>query len=149
MLTASTAYTAITEITHKYIFDNTDFLWYLLVAVTVDLIAGIAKAYAKEGIEAITSKGIRMTVLKFIQYGSFLIITHVLASVQFGGTDIKPFEAVEKWAYTLLLLIEIKSVYENLIAINHKLDFIKVIIARINVVIKSQKDSSDPPTKTT
>jgi len=128
----------ISDATHKYIFSDTEYLKWLVVAVTVDLITGIAKVWAKDGHKAITSKGIRMTVIKFIQYGSFLIITHVLANVTVGVSKVMPFAFVKDWAYLLLLLVEIKSVYENIITIDNRLDFIKAIIERLNQVIKSK-----------
>lgn len=143
LLSTTTGITAITELTHKYIFSDTEFLGWLIVAVTVDLVTGILKAWSKEGHKAITSKGVRMTITKFIQYGAFLIITHVLANVKVGEAKYMPFSAIESWAYLLLLLIEIKSVYENLITIDNRLDFVKGIIDKINIMINSKKDQPE------
>lgn len=124
---------------HKYIFSETEYLIWLVIAISLDLLTGIVKVWAKEGYQAVTSKGIRMTVVKFIQYGSFLIITHVLSNVQMGESKIMPFHFVKDWAYTLLLLIEIKSVYENITAIDNRFDFIRPMIDRIGELIKDKK----------
>lgn len=126
-------------------FSDYEFLKWLVIAVTLDLVTGIAKVWAKEGHKAVTSKGIRMTILKFIQYGAFLIITHVLANASFGSEFSLRF--IEKWAYTLLLLIEIKSVYENITAIDNRLDFVKPLLQRLGDMIKAKSNlpSNDKP----
>lgn len=142
-LAASGIGVVISDLTNKYLFSEPEYLKWLIIAVTLDLITGITKVWAKQGIKNVTSKGIRDTIFKFIQYGSFLIITHVLANITFGNSNVPPFAFVKEWAYMLLLLIEIKSVYENIVAIDSKLDFVKVIIDRLSKVISEKRPKDE------
>ena len=144
LLTVSGSLAIFKEFTNKYLFSETEYLIWLVIAVTLDLITGMAKVWAKDGASAVTSKGIRMTIVKFIQYGSFLIITHVLANVTVGENRITPFAFVKDWAYLLLLLVEIKSVYENITAIDDRFDFMKPIIKRLQMFIKDKSDEHRP-----
>lgn len=127
----------------KYIFSDTEYLVWLLIAVMLDLITGITKAWVQGGWKHITSQGLRMTVIKFIQYGAFLIITHVLVHFTVNGERVSPLPFAESWAYSLLILIEAKSVYENIVAINPKLDFIKALIDRIAKAIKGPEGEEE------
>jgi len=126
----------------KYIFSDVEYLKWLLIAVTLDLITGITKVWVKEGFSAVTSMGLRMTITKFVQYGAFLIITHVLTNFTVGGAT-SPLAFVSEWGYYLLILIEIKSVYENIIVINPHLDFVKGIIEKITQVINTKKNNNE------
>jgi len=121
----------------KYIFSDGEYLIWLLIAVMLDLITGVTKAIVQNGIRHVTSQGLRMTVIKFIQYGAFLIITHVLVHFTVNGKSVSPLAFIDNWAFSLLILIEVKSVYENIVAINPKLDFIKPLIDKITAVIKT------------
>jgi phage-related holin len=122
----------------KYIFGDFEYVKWLLIVVLLDLITGITKAWIQEKThKAITSKGLRMTVVKFVQYGAFLVVTHVLANFQVNGAGLPAFSFIDSWAFFLLMLIEIKSVYENIVAIDPRWDFINKILAKINSFIKS------------
>jgi hypothetical protein len=140
ILSLSGIASVINEFVRTYMFSDYEFLKWLVIVVSLDLISGIAKVWAKEGHQAITSKGIRMTVLKFIQYGAFIIVTHIVANAPFGVNFSLHF--VEKWAYSLLLLIEIKSVYENITAIDNRLDFLKPWLQKLTDIIKAKSNLS-------
>jgi phage-related holin len=127
----------------KYIFSDTEYLTWLLIAVMLDLITGITKVWVNRGLSHVTSRGLRMTVIKFIQYGAFLIITHTLANFTVNGQHVSPLAFIENWAYSLLILIEAKSVYENIVAINPKLDFIKPLIDKISKTIKDPENEEE------
>lgn len=143
-LLLSAIWAGIMEGTQKYLFADFEYLKFLLIATTIDLITGIAKAWAQGGHKAVTSKGIRMTVLKFIQYGAFLIITHVISSFTISGEPYPRFGFIKDWGYLLLLLVEVKSVYENIVAIDGRLDFVNDIVRKINKVIKERKKDDSP-----
>jgi|SRR5690606_4459692 len=121
----------------KYIFSDSEYLVWLLIAVMLDLITGVTKAIVRGGLKHVTSRGLRMTVIKFIQYGAFLIITHVLVHFTVNGISVSPLAFIDSWAFSLLILIEVKSVYENIVAINPKLDFIRPLIERISAALKT------------
>ena len=95
------------------------------------------KAIVRGGLKHVTSRGLRMTIIKFIQYGAFLIITHVLVHFTVNGISVSPLAFIDSWAFSLLILIEVKSVYENIVAINPKLDFIRPLIERISAALKT------------
>ncbi|MGC4058186.1 MAG: phage holin family protein [Chitinophagaceae bacterium] len=119
----------------KYIFHDIEYLKWLMILVALDLLTGITKVWAKEGFNAITSKGMRMTIVKFIQYGAFLVVTNVLTSFTINGKEASPVAFVGDWAFILLILIEAKSIYENIVYMNPKLDFINSIIQKIAAAI--------------
>jgi len=125
----------------KYLFGDMEYLVWLCIVLTLDLVTGITRVALTEGIGAVTSKGIRMTLKKFIQYGSFLIVTHVLVHFTVGGVAVIGSTAafLEGWAYTLLILVEIKSVYENIVAIEPRWDFVNKILSKINLLIKDKE----------
>lgn len=128
----------------KYIFADTGFLRWLVLAMIVDLITGIAKAISKGGLKAVTSKGLRDTLVKCTQYFAFLIITHIVTHYEIGGkvatTD---FNWVVKLACEFVLLIEVKSVYENVVAINPKLDFMTEVLKKIAKMFTKDESPKD------
>lgn len=125
----------------KYIFSDFTFLKWLMIVMFIDLITGIARVWRTEGLHKVTSRGIRDTVIKVIQYGAFLIITHIVTHFEIGGQ--KSFENIDwvnKLAYQFLILIEIKSVYENIVKMNPGLDFMKTIIDKILFAVNQSRD---------
>lgn len=126
----------------KYIFHDIEYLKWLMILVALDLLTGMTKVWAKDGFNAITSKGMRMTIVKFVQYGSFLVVTNVLTSFTVNGKEASPISFVGDWAFILLILIEAKSIYENIVEMNPKLDFVNTIVKRIAAAIgRASKDS--------
>lgn len=132
---------AINAFITKYIFSDFTFLKYLAVAVIIDLITGVAKAKVKK--RAITSKGLRDTIIKFIQYGSFLIITHVLSTFEVDGHAVNSLAWISKLAYEFIMLIEVKSVYENIVEINPKLDLFEKVFKKIAENFKDEKKAKE------
>jgi hypothetical protein len=137
---------AIAALFSKYICSDVEYLIWLFIAIALDLITGVAKVWAKDGYKAITSKGLRGTVLKIIEYGALLIITNVLTNFTINGEVIAPFGFIMYWAFMMLILIEIKSVYENIVIMNPRLDFINKIIDKINTATKSDIPASQEDT---
>lgn len=129
----------------KYIFSDIGYLKWLITAMIVDLVTGVAKAYSNGGLKAITSKGLRDTVNKCIQYGALLIITHVITHYEIGGEAVTNLQWINKLAMQFILLIEVKSVYENVIAISPSLDFVSVWWAKVvkNFPVKEIKSTKD------
>ena len=123
------SFTNIPDIIEKYLFKDLGFAKWLVIVMCLDLITGITKVWVLEGLKNVTSKGLRDTVSKCIQYGAFLIITHVLTHFEVDGEVILGrWEWFQKLAFEFLIFIEIKSVYENITAINPRLDFITVVV---------------------
>lgn len=132
--------TGVLHFINKYIFEDVTYLKFLVVACVVDLITALTKVWVTQGLSAITSRGLRDTISKGIQYGSFLIITHVLTHFQINGESNSQFLWLNKVAYEFLILIEIKSVYENIIKINPKLNFVDTVIKKFLDIIRPKKD---------
>jgi hypothetical protein len=130
-----------------YIFSDFEYLQWLAIAMILDLITGVSKSIVKGGLKSITSKLLRQFVIKSIQYGTFLVITHVLTHFKIEG-DVVASDSLN-WinfsAYKLLILIEIKSVYENLVEMDSRMDFVRVMIDGIkkhvsNLASKTEKE---------
>lgn len=125
----------------KYMFNDIGYLKWLTIAMALDLLTGITKVWVTQGWQEITSRGLRDTVSKCIQYGVFLFITHAITNFEIGGVAVNSnFDWINKVAFEFLMLIETKSVYENLIKINPKLDFIKFVFEKIyNAYFKNKE----------
>lgn len=135
----------IPDFIEKYIFGDFGFAKWLIVTMMIDLLTGITKVWVNEGLKKVTSKGLRDTVSKCIQYGAFLIITHILTHFEVNGEVIfGKWDWLSKLAFEFLILIEIKSVYENLTAINPRLDFINILAEKgkdLLDLLKTKKNS--------
>lgn len=127
--------------TTHYLFNDFTYLRWLVITMILDFVTGLTKAWVNR--VPITSKGFRNSVSKVIQYGSFLIITHVLTHFQILGQDNSKFQFLNNIAYTFLILTEIKSVYENAEAINPKLAILKPLIKFIDRILKISKEDID------
>jgi len=121
----------------KYLFSDFSFLEWLVIIMILDFITGVTKVWVREGSQNVTSRGFRDTVSKCIQYGSFLIITHVLTHFQIDGDAVlKNLQWFDKIAFEFLIFIEMKSVYENITTINPKFDYIQVGGEKIVIFIE-------------
>jgi hypothetical protein len=123
----------------KYVFADLTYLKFLAIACIIDLITGVWKVIVNEGIKSVTSRGLRDTVSKLISYGSFLIIIHILTHFEINGQVSSSFLWMNKVALEFLILVEIKSVYENIIRINPKLDFVDSVLQKIINTLKNKK----------
>lgn len=124
----------------KYVFADLNYLKFLAVAVIVDFITGICKVAMTEGVRSITSKGMRIgTVTKLISYACFLIGIHIATHVEVGGKQITNIDWIGKYALEFLIMVEVKSIYENLVKINPKLDFIDTVLQTVLNKFKTKK----------
>lgn len=131
----------ITNFIFKYIFQDINYLKFLIVICGIDLITGIWKVIVTKGVKHVTSRGLRDTVTKVISYGSFLVLIHIITHFEVNGVPSTSFVWLNKVALEFLILIEVKSVYENIITINPKLDVIDSIIQKaFDKFKKSKKD---------
>lgn len=138
----------VSEFISTYVFSDIGFLKWLAIAMMVDLITGIAKVIKNDGIVAVTSSGLRGTIVKFLQYGAFIIITHVLVSFEVGGQKtMTDFPWLSKMAYEFIMLIEIKSVYENIVAIDSRFDFFPKLIKKALDNLPNKYKQNDNETK--
>lgn len=114
----------------KYIFSDWNFIVYILIAMIFDILTALIKVYIKEGGNHITSKGLRQSVVKAIQYFVFLITIHWITNIHVQGERIEIYDWIIPVAYTFLMVIEIRSIWENLTGMGNGFDlseFIKKI----------------------
>jgi len=123
--------TPIFTFTEKYLFADWEFLKYLTVFMMLDLATGIAKALKNK--QAVTSYGLRRTVVKALQYGVFLIVVHGLDTFEVKGESVDIFGWIVTGAYSFLMAVEGKSILENVVEFDDRFDiasFIEKIIKR-------------------
>lgn len=129
----------INDFVSKYLFSDISFLKWLAIAMTIDLITGVAKVIKKDGYKAVTSSGLRDTIIKFLQYGAFILITHVLCNFEVNGQKaMTDFPWLSKMAYEFIMLIEIKSVYENIVAIDDRFDIFAKLLKKVVETLPSK-----------
>ena len=119
--------------TEKYLFADWEFLKYLAVFMMLDLATGIVNAIKNK--EAVTSYGIRRTVVKALQYGVFLIVIHGLDSFEVKGERSDVFGWIVTGAYSFLMGIEGKSILENIVKLDNGFD-VKYFIEKIGEAFK-------------
>jgi len=121
----------------KFIYNDWNFLVWLLVLMFLDLFTGITKAVRNR--TAVTSTGLRNTVIKVFQYGVFLIVIHVLIHFQIDGKEVGVLSYADEAGYTFLIVIEAKSIFENLQVLNPRVDF-SGIIDKLKSVLPKKKE---------
>lgn len=119
--------------TEKYLFADWEFLKWLSIFMMLDLLTGIAKAIKKK--QAVTSYGIRRTVVKALQYGVFLIVMHGLDSFEVKGEKTELFGWIITGAYSFLMAVEGKSILENIVALDESFD-VSIFIDKIKKVFE-------------
>ena len=119
--------------TEKYLFADWEFLKYLAVFMMLDLATGIANAIKDK--DAVTSYGIRRTVVKAVQYGVFLFVVHGLDSFEIKGERSDVFGWIVTGAYSFLMGIEGKSILENIVKLDNRFD-VKHFIEKIGEAFK-------------
>lgn len=119
----------------KYVYNDWNFLIFLGVLMLVDLITGILKSVKKSGWSSIQSKGIRDTGIKLIEYGAFLITIHVLVAFQVDGKPLGWLSYGDELGYSFLIVVEAKSIFENLQATNPNLN-LKPLIDKLTSLWK-------------
>jgi len=125
---------------NKYLTSDVGYIKWLGVAMAIDLITGITKVVVTEGYKAVTSRGIRDTVTKAITYGAFIIITHLVTHFEVKGEVVNNgWSWIDAKVCEFLMIIEGKSVYENIIKISPSLDFIKYLVDKITMLLKKKE----------
>ena len=110
------------QILAQIVYPNPILIFGLMLMIFLDLMSGIRKA-SNNG-EATTSRGLRNTIDKATTYCTFIFSVLIIVNItSFADTD-KDFLGVFKYSLNGLIIgtsyIELKSIIENLIAINTK-----------------------------
>ena len=125
---------------NKYIWSDWEFLRWLALLMTIDTITGIIKSFIRRN--AITSGGLRMMTIKFIQYGMFLIVMHILSNFTVDGETVSAYSWMTVPAYTLLMGIEAKSIFENITQMRKDFN-LQPFIDRIKETIKLKDNENE------
>jgi len=133
-IAAAISFTALWAYVDKYMFSDFERLHVLVLIMLLDFCTGVTRSWV-QGRE-ITSKGFRESIGKVVQYGAFLIVTQLLVSIHVAGEVIKSVgianpETLITFSYMVLIITEIKSVYENITGINPKLDIVGKLSKRL------------------
>ncbi len=118
----------------KWFIEDLQWGKWLLCAMLADLITGVLKAIVKaKSFRVISSSGLRRSVVKFVSYGMFIWLSHILTHA--AGANQKPIipemEFMATWSIKVLIVIEAISVIENLTAVNKDLAFLSNVIKKL------------------
>lgn len=106
-------------------------LAWVFIAMLVDLITGVAKAYVQDQVR--TSTGLRRTIIKFTQYTVAILICTVLGNV------LPPENVVVGYVGDGLLIfiiyVEAVSVLENAVAIDSESTFSKYFLIPLHKLL--------------
>lgn len=102
----------------RYIFSDWPFLIWLLVLIVLDTALGFGYAVSKWQVSPGKLAGI---LVKFVVYGSVLIIGHVLEKFEVSGENIPGGIYFKMTIYAAVMIVESISIFKNLGKINKKL----------------------------
>lgn len=117
-------------------FPSFSLIWMLLLSIGLDLVTGVAKAWLKK--ENTTSEGLRRTVVKFIQYGGFIICGVILVNLLGKEKDKDFYEYVINGLFTFTVLIELLSICENVVEISPNSKICRYIIYPFMKIVKGK-----------
>lgn len=98
------------EIVSKYVFADWEFAIFLLVAMIVDTVVGLVKAWQEK---SISRAGYTQVFIKTIIYFSILVISHVLTHFLINGRENGLFGWIDNVFYVALILREAISIIRN------------------------------------
>lgn len=112
----------------------------LLTALLVlDLLTGVTKSVLAK--KAVTSRGFRQTLVKFIQYGSALmigIVLSIMAEVKSMGLLEQLVPYLNDGMASFIIYIEIVSILENLIEMNAASKITRIVFKPLHKIITFQ-----------
>ena len=113
----SIAVSPVVKIIEKYVFDDWEFLGFLMVLILFDTVLGFWKHYKRN---TISSDGFGDFFSKIAVYGSMLILCHVATHFEINDKQNIVFNWLPYIIYSGIILREGISYVENLGAINEK-----------------------------
>lgn len=102
------------QLFEKYIFNDWEFIGFLIVLIALDTITGVWKHYK---LNTVSSQGFGRFMVKVIVYGIFLIVVHVLGNFSDKPLVEEIFSWVDTLCYGAIVVRESISIIENLGAI--------------------------------
>ena len=110
LLILSAIFTPLIRFFECYIFDDWQFLMFMLILIIVDSILGFWRALK---INSVSSKGFGMIFKKLFIYMALLILSHVLVNFKIEGKPSLIFMWFDDLVYSAILLRESISILEN------------------------------------
>ena len=102
---------AITGVIEKYLFADWDFLWFLIIFMTIDTLTSWWYHIKNK---SFSSKGFARLFTKIIIYSILLILAHGFAAHTVNGETIEPLKWFRTFICTALMVREGLSIIENL-----------------------------------
>ena len=94
----------------SYIFNDWEFLKYLMILMVLDTITGLAKYFK---LQTVSSRAFAKIFTKLIVYACVLTLTHVITHFKVQGTENIVFGWFDDFAYSALIVREGISILEN------------------------------------
>lgn len=113
------ALAVIIYIVDKYIFADWQFVFFLLVLISIDTFLGMVKALMID--KSFSSIGFSKLFLKCIVYSCYLITVHVLTHFTVDGEKNIAFSWIDDFAFSSIIAREAFSIIENIGLIYPKL----------------------------
>lgn len=105
----------VVEYVDKYVFNDWEFLKFLLVITSVDTLLGFIKAIK---LREVSSKGFSMVFKKLIVYSCALITTHALVHFTVDNKAIAVFGWFDYVIFSGIMVREAISIFENIATID-------------------------------
>jgi hypothetical protein len=127
----------------KIVLPESSLLAWLLTFIALDYVTGLIKSYTNK--VPITSKRMRESVSKLLQYALCIVLMILLSNWTFGEKHKELVEITVNSAYVFIGLIELKSIGENIRDINPDSPISRYLLApilkllRIKIKITQEK----------
>lgn len=115
---AATVASPLFYIIETYFFDDWEFLKFLLVAMLIDWIWGFALAWKAR---AVSQEGFQKFGKKLAEYGTLLILGHIMLNARSGGDPITVFGYLTTTIHGYLLVREAISILEKIARVSPSL----------------------------
>jgi toxin secretion/phage lysis holin len=114
----SMALTPIIAFIETYLFQDWQFLKFLLILIVLDTVLGLINSWKKR---QVSSYGFGKLITKLVLYLFFLVLIHVLCHFTVAGAQTHLFDWLNTLACSAIMLRESISILENLALINKKI----------------------------
>jgi phage-related holin len=108
-------FTVLSELFEKYLFNDWQYLIFMVTLVFIDSVLGAYAAYKRK---ELSSTGWGKIIEKLLIYFSFLVMTHVLMFVTINGEKVTLLSWLDDTLFFSILIREAISVVENAALIN-------------------------------
>lgn len=137
LLIYASVFATLSQLFEKYLFNDWQYLIFLVTIVFIDSILGAYAAYKRQ---ELSSRGWGKIIEKLLIYFSFLVMTHVLMFVTINGQVVTLFSWLDDTLFFAILIREAISIVENAALINPSL-VPKWLLAKL----KSFDNDGNPP----